>query len=69
MPESPLDAGSESMKRFTDPRVASRFKAYPSTVRSKLMALRELLLDTAAKTTGVGKLTETLKWGQPSYLT
>ena len=33
------------------------------------MALRELVFDTAAGTSGVGHLTETLKWGQPSYLT
>ena len=57
------------MKRFSDPRVASLFKAYPPAVRARLMALRELVLDTAAKTTGVGRLRETLKWGQPSYLT
>ena len=57
------------MRRFSDPRVASLFKAYPPAVRAKLMALRELVLDTAARTTGVGRLTETLKWGQPSYLT
>jgi hypothetical protein len=57
------------MRRFSDPRVASLFKAYPSAVRARLMALRDLVLGTAAMTTGVGKLTETLKWGQPSYLT
>ncbi len=28
-----------------------------------------LILETAAKTPGVGALDETLKWGQPSYLT
>ena len=49
--------------------VASLFKAYPPAVRTRLMALRDLVLDTAARTTGVGRLTETLKWGQPSYLT
>ena len=57
------------MRRFSDPRVASLFKAYPPAVRARLMALRDLVLDTAARTTGVGRLTETLKWGQPSYLT
>ena len=64
-----MPAVQARMKRFSDPRVASLFKAYPSAVRSKLMALRELVLNTAAKTAGVGRLTETLKWGQPSYLT
>ena len=33
------------------------------------MALRKLILETAASTEGVGPLTETLKWGEPAYLT
>ena len=33
------------------------------------LALRKLIFDTAAQTEGVGELEETLKWGQPSYLT
>jgi len=31
--------------------------------------LRRLIFDTAKTTEGVGALQETLKWGQPSYLT
>lgn len=57
------------MERFDDPRVASVFKAYPPALRAKLMALLELVFDTAVRTEGVGSLTETLKWVQPSYLT
>jgi hypothetical protein len=57
------------MRRFSDSDVASVFKAYPPGIRAKLMALRELVFDTAARTAGVGPLSETLKWGQPSYLT
>jgi len=57
------------MKRFADKAVASVFEAYPVALRRKLMALRELIFEVAAATEGVGKLTETLKWGQPSYLT
>ena len=57
------------MRRFSNISVAAVFKAYPPGIRGKLMALRELVLDTAEKTAGVGRLTETLKWGQPSYLT
>ena len=34
-----------------------------------MLALRELVFTTAARTPGVGELEETLKWGQPSYLT
>jgi hypothetical protein len=57
------------MKRFADRRVAAVFKAYPADVRRRLMTLRALVFETAARTQGVGALSETLKWGQPSYLT
>ncbi len=54
---------------FADPDVASVFDGYSKAVRTKMLALRALIFDTAAKTDGVGTLEETLKWGQPSYLT
>ena len=49
--------------------VEAVFDAYPKPVKAKLLALRRLILDTAKATKGVGALEETLKWGQPSYLT
>ncbi|MEW6684349.1 MAG: DUF1801 domain-containing protein [Nitrospirota bacterium] len=52
-----------------NPEVAAVFGTYPKDVRTKLMALRQLIFDVASKTDGVGPLEETLKWGQPSYLT
>ena len=57
------------MTPFTDKAVAAAFDAYPPEARSKLMALRELIFKTAAATDGVGELDETLKWGEPAYLT
>jgi len=54
---------------FSDPRVRAVFRAYPPELRSCLLELRRLIFDTASKTKDVGKLRETLKWGQPSYLT
>jgi hypothetical protein len=54
---------------FADPAVGAVFSAYPKTLRAKLLALRRLILETASATQGVGELEETLKWGQPSYLT
>jgi hypothetical protein len=44
------------------------FGVYPMPVRTKLLALREMVFDVAKKTPGVGKLEEALRWGQPSYL-
>ncbi len=54
---------------FEDLEAASVFDNYPPPLRKKLMELRELIFETAGKTDGVGKIQETLKWGQPSYLT
>jgi len=54
---------------FDDPTVAAVFAAYPPAVKKRLLRLRDLIFETAAETEGVGALQETLKWGQPSYLT
>ena len=54
---------------FSDPAVDAVFGDYPKPVKAKLLALRRLIFDTARLTKGVGALQETLKWGQPSYLT
>lgn len=49
--------------------VARAFDDMSPDVQEPLQRLRRLILDTAAITPGVGPITETLKWGQPSYLT
>lgn len=56
-------------KIIVDPAVEKALDIFPPPVRKKLMALRSLIFDVASETRGVGKLTEALKWGQPSYLT
>lgn len=45
------------------------FQEFPSEIRPKLMALRSLILETAAAIEEVGPIEETLKWGEPAYLT
>src|ERR1700754_1161450 len=52
-----------------EPAVEAAFDACPKPIRTKLKALRQLILDTAKATKGVGRVEEALKWGQPSYLT
>lgn len=54
---------------FADSAVAAAFASYPEPIRARLLALRRLIFATAAATQGVGPLEETLKWGQPAYLT
>jgi uncharacterized protein DUF1801 len=53
----------------SDCAVDAVFGAYPKPLKTKLLALRRLIFETARATKGVGRLEETLKWGQPSYLT
>ena len=55
--------------KIENPAVAAVFDRYPQALRGKLLLLRRLILDVAAQTPGVGELEETLKWGQPAYLT
>jgi hypothetical protein len=57
------------MEIISDPRVVEVFNNYPESVRKQLLDLRQLLLKTASEIDGLDKLEETLKWGEPSYLT
>ena len=57
------------MKSFSSDAVARVFGSYPPDVRRKLAELRALIFATAKRTPAIGALEETLKWGQPSYLT
>ncbi|MEL7040722.1 MAG: DUF1801 domain-containing protein [Pseudomonadota bacterium] len=50
------------------PEVAAVFSHSPPAARGHLTQLRALILETAAAHPEIGPLTETLKWGEPSYL-
>lgn len=49
--------------------VATVFGSYPKRIQTKILFLRQLILNTAASIEKVGEIEETLKWGEPSYLT
>jgi hypothetical protein len=52
------------------PREVSRaFDAFPLPMRKRLLQVRDLIFATAAAHEEVGRLSETLKWGEPAYLT
>ena len=52
------------------PRDVNRaFGALPAPIGKRLLQVRDLIFATAAADDNVGKLTETLKWGEPAYLT
>lgn len=57
------------MELTSDPKVKEVFDRYPKSVRKQMLNLRGLILNTASEIDGLEKLEETLKWGEPSYLT
>ena len=57
------------MDKFNNLEVKKVFNTYPNNIRVKMMHLRQLVLDTAAEIDGVKSIEETLKWGEPSYIT
>jgi len=57
------------MKLITNPKVIAVFNAYPKDIQHQLSYLRELILNTASTIKELHTLEETLKWGEPSYLT
>ncbi len=57
------------LKLKTNPQVEAVFANYPDFVRDKMQFLRKLVIETAEETEGVTDLEETLKWGEPSFVT
>lgn len=49
--------------------VRKKFESYPTKIRTKLEYLRSLILEVAHNTEQVGDIEETLKWGEPAYIT
>ena len=49
--------------------VMAAYNNYPESARDVLLSIRNLIFQTAAQNSAVGSLTETLKWGEPAYLT
>jgi Domain of unknown function (DU1801) len=50
-------------------KVDKVFANYPDAVRGKMQFLRELVIEAAEETEGISELEETLKWGEPSFVT
>ncbi len=59
----------KDLEIIIDPRVKKVFDNYPKQIRKKMLKLRDLVIKTAEETEGISKIEETLKWGEPSYLT
>jgi hypothetical protein len=57
------------MKVKTNPEVEKVFANYPDFVQGKMQKLRALVIETAEEISGLTDLEETLKWGEPSFVT
>ena len=51
---------------FDDLAVAAVYKSYPDSIRARLLVLRQLIFELADRLDGI-EISETLKWGVPSY--
>ncbi|EQA37591.1 PF08818 domain protein [Leptospira inadai serovar Lyme str. 10] len=69
MKSKKINTDSKKKIEFGTAAVAEVFYNYPERMRTKLLFLRQLIFDTASMTESIGPLEETLKWGEPSYLT
>lgn len=56
------------MAEIENRQVAEKFDAYPESMRERLYFLRHLILETASEMNDLGDVEETLKWGEPSYI-
>ena len=56
-------------KLKTNPLVKDVFAKYPDEVKQQMYNLRKLIIETAEESDSVTELEETLKWGEPAYIT
>jgi len=54
---------------FKNNDIEEKFNSYPDGIKQKLLKLRELIYEVALEEKSVTDIEETLKWGEPSYVT
>ncbi|WP_286923131.1 MULTISPECIES: DUF1801 domain-containing protein [Lysinibacillus] len=57
------------MSTIENTKMGIVFKQYPEHIQSKLLILRQLIMDTAKEIENLNHVEETIKWGEPSYIT
>jgi hypothetical protein len=57
------------IRPFADDSVKAAYDAFSPDARDMGLTLRDLIFSVAKDNPQVGEIEETLKWGQPSYLT
>ncbi|MBK8944421.1 MAG: DUF1801 domain-containing protein [Ignavibacteriae bacterium] len=58
----------KKLKIITNKSVKEKFGKYPKNIKPKINHLRKLIMDVAKSDESILEIEETLKWGEPSYL-
>jgi hypothetical protein len=56
-----------TVHRVSDPAVKAAFKSYPQEIGDALRDLRAEIFEVAGAVKDIGRIEESLKWGQPAY--
>lgn len=59
----------DDRRPFQDSAVERAYSCFDHRARKRLLDLREMIFEAAEQMPRVGRVEETLKWGQPAYLT
>ncbi|WP_121667244.1 DUF1801 domain-containing protein [Mesonia aquimarina] len=59
----------ENLPLKTSREVEKVYQGYPDCVRTQMKQLRKLIIDTAKEMEEITQLEESLKWGEPSFIT
>ena len=57
------------MELRTSPEFKEKLDSYPNHAKDKMLFLRKLIIETAEEIKDLDRLEETLKWGEPSFVT
>ena len=60
---------STSIQIVSSPEAIEKWETYPPHVKERLIQLRDLVVKSATASEYVDAVKETLKWGEPSYIT
>lgn len=52
-----------------DERTSAAYARFDDVMKMRLLQIRQMIFDIAAQDKAIGPINETLKWGEPSYLT
>lgn len=57
----------KNLSEFNNPKIKNIFDSFDPVIKKKLLRIRALIFTTAGSIDAVSDVTETLKWGEPSY--